>query len=97
MTLPVEWTLDARQDFARIDEFYADKSPEFAERVGDVAIETGRVLEQHPLAGEGIDFGEARKFKVGRTPFILIYRVLPDRVQILRVWHVREDWKPRPL
>ena len=97
MILPLEWTKDAQRDFANIDDFYADKSPEFAERVGDAAIAVGRLLQRHPEAGETMDLGDVRKFNVGDTPYILLYRILIDRVQILRVRHVREDWKPKPF
>ncbi|NDW03969.1 type II toxin-antitoxin system RelE/ParE family toxin [Jiella pacifica] len=56
---------------------------------------TLQTLRDHPLAGRQ---GEesTREILVGRTPFMFVYVVRNDRVEIIRVWDQRagrsEDW-----
>ena len=35
-----------------------------------------------------------RKFAVRGTPYILVYRIVSGAIEILRVRHNREDWRP---
>ncbi|WP_010215170.1 type II toxin-antitoxin system RelE/ParE family toxin [Sphingomonas sp. PAMC 26621] len=35
---------------------------------------------------------DARKWRISASPYILIYRVLDNRIQILRIRHGRENW-----
>ncbi len=92
----VEWTLPARDDLARIDAAFAAQDPVFAERVARVAIRAGRFLSDWPGSGSLISDGGLRKWPVTGTPYILMYRILHDRIQILRVRHNREDWRAAP-
>jgi toxin ParE1/3/4 len=87
------WTPDAKADLARIDDFYAEIAPDYADRVGDAALAAARFLVQFPYAGTSIDIDDARKWVVRPTPYILIYRPQRDTIQILRVRHMAEDWK----
>ncbi|MGF1550657.1 MAG: type II toxin-antitoxin system RelE/ParE family toxin [Sphingomonadaceae bacterium] len=88
------WTGAARADLARIDDYYAEADPAFPERMGDNAIAAGRILMEWPHAGSLLG-GEQdfRKWPVKSTPYIFIYRILGDRIEILRVRHDREDWR----
>jgi toxin ParE1/3/4 len=86
-----EWTDPARQDLGKIHDFYRQTAPDYAARVARAAAAAGRFLCQHPLAGAEIDI-DVRKWPVPQTKFRLFYRVLEDRIQILRIRHVREDW-----
>jgi toxin ParE1/3/4 len=90
--MKVIWTVPAQRDFGRIDEFHAAHDPEFARRAGLLALQSGRFLADHPYAGADIG-GGVRKWHVARTSYVLLYRVADDTVQILRVRHVREDWR----
>ena len=92
----VEWTLPARDDLARIDDDFAAPDPEFAEKVARTAIRAGRFLSDWPGSGSLISNGGLRKWPVKDTPYILMYRILQDRIQILRVRHNREDWRDSP-
>ena len=92
--IPVRWTPLARADLEAIDIFYAAQDPDFATRVGRLAIGAARFLSEWPGSGALISDGAIRKWPVKGTPYILIYRVLKDRIEILRVRHNREDWRP---
>lgn len=97
MMFRIEWTREAQSDFAKIDDHYADIAPEFADKVGRLALKSARFLTDYPGIGEKLDGNsDVRKWHVETTAFLLLYRVLPGRIQILRVRHAHEDWKPIP-
>jgi toxin ParE1/3/4 len=97
MTLAVHWTRDAQKDFDKIDDYYADFAPDFAAKVSRTAVQAAKRLAEYPAIGPIVE-GESgtRKWHVGNTDFLLFYRVLPGHIQILRVRHMAEDWKPNP-
>ncbi|KQM91472.1 hypothetical protein ASE70_15425 [Sphingomonas sp. Leaf22] len=49
------------------------------------------ILDNFPGIGRAIS-GGSRLLRVQGTPYLLFYRMLPDRVEILRIRHDREDW-----
>jgi toxin ParE1/3/4 len=94
MTLAIEWTRDAQRDFGKIDDHYANLAPDFALKIGLIAIKSARRLAEFPAIGAPVaGFIGVRKWRVGKSDFLLFYRILPDRIQILRVRHMAEDWK----
>ena len=61
-----------------------------AERVWNAAQRLG----QFPKMGR-VGFDEAtREWPVTRAPYLIVYRVSGGQVEILRVWHTSQDWRP---
>ncbi|MCE7029028.1 type II toxin-antitoxin system RelE/ParE family toxin [Jiella avicenniae] len=56
---------------------------------------THQTLRDHPFAGRQAE-ENTREIVLGRTPFMFVYVVRNDRVEIIRVWDQRagrsEDW-----
>lgn len=90
-----DWTINARQDLAAIDDYYFDLNPDHAWRVGHAALAAARFLAERPEAGP-VFSDDARKWRVKGTAYVLIYRVTSEGVQILRVHHAAQDWRPNP-
>lgn len=88
----VDWTAPAKADLARIDSYFAHADPAFADLVGFAAIAAGRFLARWPGAGPPIEGEISHKWPVKGTRYILFYRPLADRIEVLRVRHEREDW-----
>jgi plasmid stabilization system protein ParE len=44
-----------------------------------------RLLAENPMIGSPLGPSGSRKFPVRRTPFTLVYRIMPDRIEILRI------------
>ncbi len=88
----VTWAPRAKADLARIDVFYAERDPDFADEIGQAAIAAGRFLSEFPAAGPIVD-RDARKWRIAETDFLLLYRITLTGVEILRVRHGREDWQ----
>ncbi|WP_033920634.1 type II toxin-antitoxin system RelE/ParE family toxin [Sphingomonas sp. 37zxx] len=90
--MKVRWTCPAQGDFDRIDSFYAETAPDMADRVGRDAVRAGRFLADYPNAGEVVE-KDVRKWSISGSPYLLLYRVTDEAVEVLRVRHRREDWR----
>lgn len=93
--MTVIWSWQAVSDLAEIRERLKQMSPQassnFVARIRDVVDDA----ESFPRLGRpGRRRGE-RELPVGRTPWILVYRVAPAGVEILHVWDGRRDLPKR--
>ncbi len=85
----------ALADLERIEAYHRQFSDETAARVVE-AIRTSTLrLINHPLSAPYIKGLNARKLTVLRYPYLVFYRVGDDRLRILRVHHMAENWLPR--
>ena len=84
------WSASALADLGDIDRYYQDRSPDFARRVGASAIDAARLLADNPYLGPAFA-GEIRKWSIRGTEYFILYRPMPDGVDIVRVMHARRD------
>lgn len=89
------WTLRARADLAEVDDYYRGIAPLFARKLGLDALAAGRFLADFPNAGP-VFGGGSRKWRIRATDFLLIYRITPGGIQILRLRHAAENWRTDP-
>ena len=89
--LPLVWRAEARNDLASVVRYIADRDPSAARRMKTV-IETAVLpLAEHPYL-----------FRSGRAPgtrelvahpnYVIVYRVLADRIEIVNVVHARQQY-----
>jgi addiction module RelE/StbE family toxin len=89
------WSPAARRDVAAIAAFVLAHDG-LATRKVVVAIRTrAEMLIDHPRIGEPMDLLDLRKLSISGYPYVLIYRVVGNTVQIVRIRHTAEDWRPR--
>jgi addiction module RelE/StbE family toxin len=88
---PVVWTEEAVAHLEAIVEYVEAFNPGAARRLGERLIEAADSLAEFPERGR--DAGEGRREIVTVWPYILRYRVEPERVVILRVRHGARDEK----
>jgi plasmid stabilization system protein ParE len=91
----VEWSARALRDVGSIEDFWMERDPQL---ISDLATATGEALDfllTTPGAGTPFEQSGLRKWKIGRTPFLLFYRFDRHRLRITRVRHEREDWLRR--
>jgi toxin ParE1/3/4 len=80
-------TVAARQDLLSIWEYIAEDNPTAADRVLDTLDKKIARLAEHPLLGPARpDIAPDLRYLVS-DHFIVLYRVLPDVVEIVRVLH----------
>lgn len=75
-------------DLVRIRAYIAQFNPIAARRMAERLIAAGDSLARFPNRGRPA--GRYRELVVVR-PYVLVYRVTDDLVEILRVWHGAQD------
>lgn len=72
--------------------YYAHIFPDGAKRAAEQYRRACGVMIDNPLVGRPVEEMESvREFSIPRTPFSFIYRIVDDRIEILRVWDQRGD------
>ncbi|WP_174285075.1 type II toxin-antitoxin system RelE/ParE family toxin [Sphingomonas bacterium] len=89
------WSVLARADLAGADSFHRGISPDYAYRIGHAAIAAGRFLADHPRAGP-LFGGDSRKWRIRHTNYLLIYRIVDDGIEVMRMRHAAENWRTDP-
>jgi toxin ParE1/3/4 len=93
--MTLRWALRARRDLHELIAYIADDSVAAAELVASRILKTAELLSEVPHAGRPSRVEGTRELVVLRTPYLLAYRVEPDRIRILRVYHGAREWPSR--
>lgn len=92
----LEWTKPALSDLRAIDDWLSrEAAPDVAIRILTAIRIRADFLLEFPRGGPSLS-GEVHSLRVPRLPYVLLYRLKSDAViEILRVRHVRQDWRGR--
>jgi toxin ParE1/3/4 len=83
---PVVWTFSALADVEEIRRYIGNFNPYAARDMAARIIEAGNSLATFPYRGRSVPGTQLRETTLAR-PYIIRYRIEPDRVLILRVRH----------
>jgi toxin ParE1/3/4 len=90
--LRLSWSIKALIDFDEAQAYIAQENPFAAQMVADRIWQASQRLAETPLIGRAGVEPDTRHWTVQRTPYLIVYRVTEEAVEILRVWHGRRDW-----
>jgi len=85
--LKIVWSPDAQSDLRDATEFVARDNRSAADLIEDRILQAVEGLVDHPLKGRTGLRAKTRELVVGRTPYLIVYRLRPSTVEIVRVWH----------
>jgi len=88
----LEWTPSALRDIDDAGRYIAQDNPRAAVDMAERVLEAIDYLLQYPALGRPGRFRSTRELVVSGTPFIVVYRVRLDAIQILRVLHHARKW-----
>lgn len=92
----ISWTGPALADLRAIEAWLDEgANPEVAARILSAISRRAKFLEDFPHGGCPSPSG-MRVLLVFDTPYLILYRIIDQRVQVLRVHHEREDWLIEP-
>jgi plasmid stabilization system protein ParE len=91
--LRARWTVKALVDFDEAQAWIAHENPAAARMVAQRIHAAVLRLLEHPHAGNAGRVSGARLWVVSRTPYLVVYRVRGEFLEILRLWHGRRDWQ----
>jgi len=95
--LPLEFHPDARIDAIEAYDWYAERSQQAAIAFQDELQDSGRAIQHSPELWAYYLFG-TRRYLMKRYPFVIVYRLATDRIEIIAVAHGRRKpgyWKER--
>jgi toxin ParE1/3/4 len=93
--MPIKWLRTALRNLDHHASYIAKDNPGAARRaVERVRAAVGR-LPQYPNMGRSGRIPGTRELIVGGTPWIIVYRVRADAVEIIRVLHGAQRWPPQ--
>ena len=90
------WSPQAQEQLADVFDYLAQASVEIAERQFRVITTAVMKLEQFPAMGRPGRLGGTRELVISGTPYLAIYRIHADRVQIIALTRGAQLW-PRRL
>ncbi|MBI5604137.1 MAG: type II toxin-antitoxin system RelE/ParE family toxin [Deltaproteobacteria bacterium] len=88
----LEWTLKAIGDLREAGQYIAEDNPEAAEKMAKRVQEAVEYLLKHPNMGRPGRLHNTRELVISGTPFLVVYWVRGNAVQILRVLHHSRKW-----
>lgn len=83
----LEWSLRSAEQLVEIEKFIARENPAMAAMVVDRIIATAARLSVFPQVGRVGRVRGTRELIITRYPYIVVYRVLRTKVQVVRVVH----------
>jgi toxin ParE1/3/4 len=91
--MQVRWSMPAAEDLEHICEWIERDNPEAARRVAQTIYDERARLKDFP------NLGRASRRMAGRCeltfaplPYIVVYQVKQDAVEISRIFHGAQDW-----
>jgi toxin ParE1/3/4 len=92
--MQIRWSTAASQDLFRIIEYIRRENPPAAEPVANTIYEDVGSLRSFPYRGRKRRLEGTRELPVQSLPFLIMYRVLLDRVEIAGAIHGAQRWPP---
>ena len=93
--MEITWRRIALSDLEAIRRYIAQENPAAAARVRATIRNAVEQLADHPHLGRPGRVDGTRELVVPGTPFIVVYRVLSNRLRILAVIHGARRWPER--
>lgn len=88
----IRWTTRAADDLAGIVEHIRKDNPEAARRVAQTIFDGIAGLRTFPNRGRQGLVENTRELVLTPWPYIAVYEILNDQVQVLRIRHGAQDW-----
>ena len=89
--MTVEWTRPAQGDLEAMDDYWYPIDPAVADRIIGLIQAAGDFLSRLPRAGAPIDHDDFRKWRVNGTEYVIPYRLMSRKVQVLRIHHSAQN------
>lgn len=89
--MEIVWSPLALARLKEIRAFVALDKPEAAERLAMRIVTAVEALRLHPYLGRAGQEAGMRELVVGRTPFLVMYRVQSERIVITTIWHGAQE------
>ena len=87
----IRWTPDASDQLTASIEHIAKDDQVVARKVAQAVIDRIELRATFPSPGR---LGEVRGTReLGCAPYLIVYRITAEVVEILNIWHGAQDWR----
>jgi toxin ParE1/3/4 len=90
--MEVRWSPEAADDLERIVRYIQRDNLEVARKVASMIVDAVGALSTFPERGRAGRIGGTRELVVTSLPWIAVYRVRDEAVEIVRIYHGAQDW-----
>lgn len=90
----VEWLPEATRSLVAQLEWIGERDPWVAIDIGDAIEAAVSRLADHPTMARPGRVAGTRELVVVGTPYVVVYRIEPTAVVVLRVLHGAQRWPP---
>ena len=94
--MEVIWLEGAFLDSRRVREHIRQFNPLAAQKTVGRIEKAAEQLPRFPAVGRVGEVPGTRELVITVTPYLLVYRARGDRLEILRVFHSKQQW-PQPI
>ena len=89
----IRWTVPAAADLQNIKDYLQQHHPHFAEPTVRTIYQRIRLLKTSPNRGRPGHQSGTRELPLPPLPYVVVYSVNADAVEILHVYHGAQDWR----
>ena len=90
--MEVRWSPEAADDLERIVIRVRQDNPQAARRIADTIYRHCADLRLFPNRGRQGRVAGTRELVLAPLPFIVVYRVKTEAVEIVRIYHGAQNW-----
>jgi toxin ParE1/3/4 len=90
--MKIRWSPEAATDFVGIVKYIRQQNPSAADRVAHAIFESATSLKSFPDRGRPGRVKDTCELVLPSLPFIVVYRLKPHAVEIVRVLHGSQRW-----
>ena len=88
--MEIVWLPRALENLKEIKEYIDKDSPQSAKKVAEKIIRTVSILRDQPNIGKASLINGFRELQVSNLPFVIPYKVVDNKVIIVRVFHLKQ-------
>lgn len=89
--MKLRWTRLALADFEQAHDHIAEENPQAAHQIAQRILDATERLLEYPLIGRVGEDEDSREWPVDKTPYLLVYSIKGDVIELWRVWHESRD------
>ncbi|PYU03508.1 MAG: type II toxin-antitoxin system mRNA interferase toxin, RelE/StbE family [Acidobacteria bacterium] len=93
--MQLRWSPAAAEDLFRLIKYIRQENPAAAQRIAKTIYESAGSLKSLPNKGRTGRVEGTRELPLPPLPFVVVYRVLEERVEIANVIHGAQKWPPK--
>ncbi len=90
--MEVRWSPEAADDLERVVRYIQRDNPEVARKVASIIVDAVGALSTFSERGRTGRISGTRELVVASLPWIAVYRVRDEAVEIVRIYHGAQNW-----